>query len=211
MSEIVLYSYWRSSCSWRVRLVLHYKNITFTYIPIHLVKNGGEQLKDEFKMLNPMAQIPALSIDGHLIAQSLAIIDFLEERFPNNSIYPNDLFQKTKVKEIAQLICSGIQPLQNLKVLNKIGAEKMTWAKYWITEGLQALEAVVSKVAGAYCVGDSITLADFCLVPQLYNARRFQVDLSAYPTIVRIDEALVNHPVFKLAHPDVQPDAEVQQ
>jgi len=174
----ILFSYWRSSCSWRVRLALALKGIEYEYRAVHLVKDGGEQLKEEFARLNPMKEVPLLLIDGKSIAQSLAIIEYLEETRPNAGarLLPEDPYLRAKARQLAQIIVSDTQPLQNLRVLNAIGAklgdeEKTKWAKQWITLGLEGFEKEVSSVAGKYCVGDSVSIADICLVPQLYNAR----------------------------------------
>eukprot|EP00128_Syssomonas_multiformis_P009759 Colp12_sorted_trinity150504_noHs@10861 len=202
----VLYSYWRSSCSWRVRIALHWKEIDYEYVAVHLVKDGGEQLKPEFKKLNPYAELPVLVVNGHTLSQSVAIMEYLEETNPNNPLLPRDPLERVKVRTIVEAICGEIQPLQNLRVLNKIGEKKMEWAKEWIERGFVALEQNLYKTAGKYCVGDEVTIADACLVPQVYNALRFGVDMTQFPIITRIEAALSTLPAFQKAHPDSQPD-----
>ncbi|XP_076821961.1 putative maleylacetoacetate isomerase 2 [Clavelina lepadiformis] len=202
-----LYSYWRSSCSWRVRVCLALKKQEYEYIPIHLVKDGGEQRKESFRNVNPMAQVPTFVHGDVIISQSMAIMDYIDNKFEGYSLLPKDLALRAKVKEICEIICSGIQPIQNLSVLQKIGeANKMEWAHHWIQSGFDSLEKVLQKSSGKYCVGDDITMADACLVPQVYNANRFKVDMSKYPNISRIEKSLAEQPAFIKAHPDNQPD-----
>lgn len=209
---VILYSYWRSSCSWRVRVALHLKGIAYDYRAVHLVKEGGEQLKEEYSRLNPMKEIPLLVIDGKSIAQSLAILEYLEETRPEGErLLPADPYLRAKARQLAQIVASDTQPLQNLRVLTAIGAklgddEKAKWASHWISFGLEGFEKEVSNCGGKYCVGDVVSIADLCLVPQLYNARRFNVDVSRFPTLLRIEKALEDLPAFRAAHPDVQPD-----
>ncbi|CAB3375231.1 Hypothetical predicted protein [Cloeon dipterum] len=207
VTKPVLYSYWRSSCSWRVRIALNLKEIDYDIKAVSLIKNGGEQHTAEFREMNPMSQLPAFVVDGNTYTESLAILEYLEATHPDIPLLPEDEHKRTKVRELCQMIASGIQPLQNLAVLNHVGDEKKKeWACHWITRGFNALEKTLETTAGKYCVGDEITMADCCLVPQLYNARRFQLDLEPYPNIVRIDQELENHPAFKAAHPNSQPD-----
>lgn len=155
-----------------------------------------------------MEQVPSLCIDGHTLVESLNIMHYLEETRPNQRpLMPQDCFKRAKVREICEVISSGIQPLQNLIVLIYVGEEKKKeWAQHWITRGFRAVEKLLSACAGKYCVGDEITLADCCLVPQVFNARRFHVDLRPFPIILRIDRELENHPAFRAAHPSSQPD-----
>lgn len=210
-----LYNYWRSSSSWRVRIALAYKNVPYEYVPVHLVRDGGEQYRDEFRAKNPRTEVPVLEVvEGgktHFIAQSLAMIEYLEQRFPAPALLPTDLFMRSKVRQIAEMVNAGIQPFQNLSVLqhvNKLseGADK-AWAQHFIRKGVLALEVEAKQWAGAYLVGDTITMADCCLVPQLYSARRFGVDLTECPTLLRVESACAEHPAFASAHADKQPDA----
>ncbi|XP_033180436.1 probable maleylacetoacetate isomerase 2 isoform X1 [Bombus impatiens] len=203
----VLYSYWRSSCSWRVRIALNLKEIPYDIKPVSLIKSGGEQHSNEFREINPMEQVPALHIDNHTLIESLNILQYLEETRPHRPLMPADPVKRARVREICEVIASGIQPLQNLVVLIYVGEErKKEWAQHWITRGLTAVEKLLSSSAGKYCVGDEITLADCCLIPQIFNARRFLVDLRPFPTILRVDRHLENHPAFTAAHPNNQPD-----
>lgn len=202
----ILYSYFRSSCSWRVRIALALKGIAYDQVPVNLVKDGGQQFSAEFKAVNPMKQVPALKIDGITITQSLAIIQYLEDTRPNPRLLPQDPKKRAQVRMISDHIASGIQPLQNLSVLNKMGERKMEWAQQCITSGFQALEQILQHTAGRYCVGDEVSMADLCLVPQAANAERYGVSLDPYPTITRINKALLELEAFKVSHPSRQPD-----
>ncbi|XP_055534425.1 probable maleylacetoacetate isomerase 2 [Wyeomyia smithii] len=206
--DVVLYSFWRSSCTWRVRNALNLKKILYDLKPIDLYKSGGgEQFKDEFRQLNPMQQVPALTIDGNTIIESMAILHYLEETRPEIPLLPQDKLQRAKVREICEVITSGIQPFQNSSTFAYIGKEKsLEWAQYWIARGFRAVEQLLAVSAGKYCLGDQITLADCCLVPQVFNARLYKVDLDPYPTIIRIDGELAKHPAFQAAHPYNQVD-----
>ncbi|NP_001088856.1 glutathione S-transferase zeta 1 L homeolog [Xenopus laevis] len=206
LGKPLLYGYFRSSCTWRVRIALAFKGIEYDQQAINLVKDGGLQLSDEYKQVNPMQQVPALHIDGVTLSQSLAIIEYLEETRPNPPLFPREPKKRAQVRMISDQIASGIQPLQNLCVLQKIGETKQEWAKHFITRGFQALEKMLQITSGSYCVGDEVTVADLCLVPQVANAVRFKVDLSPYPTIVRINESLLQMEAFQVSHPSRQPD-----
>lgn len=203
----VLYSYFRSSCSWRVRIALALKGIEYDLVPVNLIKDGGQQLASDYRTVNPMLQVPALTIDGITLGQSLAIIQYLDETRPTPRLLPQDPKKRAQVRMISDHIVSGIQPLQNLAVLKQVGEEKMlSWAQHYITRGFQALEQILQGTAGKYCVEDQVSMADLCLVPQVYNADRFKVDLSPYPTITRINQALLELEAFKQTHPSRQPD-----
>ncbi|XP_008118323.1 maleylacetoacetate isomerase isoform X3 [Anolis carolinensis] len=153
-----------------------------------------------------MKQVPALKIDGVTLSQSLAIIEYLEETRPNPRILPQDPKKRAQVRMISEHIASGIQPLQNLSVLQQMGDKKVDWAQRSISSGFEALERILQETAGRYCVGDEVTMADLCLVPQVYNADRYQVDLTPYPTIRRINKALLELEAFQTSHPSRQPD-----
>uniref|UniRef100_A0A667XY37 Maleylacetoacetate isomerase n=2 Tax=Myripristis murdjan TaxID=586833 RepID=A0A667XY37_9TELE len=202
----VLHGYFRSSCSWRVRIAFALKGIEYDQVPVNLIKDGGQQLTDKFKTLNPMQQVPAVEIDGITISQSLAVIQYIEETRPGPRLLPTDPKKRAQVRMICDLIASGIQPLQNLYVIQKIGAEKVQWAQHFIERGFQALEPILKETAGKYCVGDEISMADICLVPQVYNAERFKVDVGKYPTIKRLNQTLIEIEAFKVSHPSCQPD-----
>ncbi|XP_054894573.1 maleylacetoacetate isomerase isoform X1 [Poeciliopsis prolifica] len=208
----VLHGYFRSSCSWRVRIAFALKGIEYDQVAVNLIKDGGQQLTEQYKTLNPMQQVPAVEIDGITLSQSLAVIQYIDETRPGPRLLPADPKARAQVRMISDLIASGIQPLQNLSVLQKIGAEKLPWAQHYINRGFQALEPILKQTAGKYCVGDEISLADICLVPQVYNAERYKVDVGQYPTIKRLNDTLVEIEAFKLSHPSRQPDtpAELQ-
>ncbi|XP_026789775.3 maleylacetoacetate isomerase isoform X3 [Pangasianodon hypophthalmus] len=202
----VLHGYFRSSCSWRVRIAFALKGIEYDQVPVNLVKDGGQQLTDQYKTVNPMQQVPAVTIDGITLSQSLAIIQYIDETRPGPRLLPADPQQRAQVRMISDLIASGIQPLQNLHVIQKIGAEKVQWAQHFINKGFNALESILKQTSGTYCVGNEISMADICLVPQVYNAERFKVDLDQYPTIKRINQTLMELEAFKVSHPTCQPD-----
>ena len=203
-----LHSYWRSSASWRARIALHYKGLAFAYVPVHLVQR--EQYAEGYQRLNPMEQVPTLELDdGRRLTQSLAIIEYLEETHPTPPLFPRDPYLRARVRQLAELVNSGIQPLQNTSVLLKVkadGADDRAWGQHWIAKGLRALEATAADCAGRFLVGDSVSIADVCLVPQLYNARRFDVPVPS--SLARIEEACLALPAFQAAHADRQPDAQ---
>lgn len=212
-----LYSYFRSSAAYRVRIALNLKKIPYEYLGVHLLKNGGEQFAPAYRHLNPAALVPTL-VDGDVsIGQSLAIIEYLDETQPEPALLPEDAAGRARVRAIAQTIACDTHPLNNLRVLKylknelKIDEEgRNAWYRHWVGLGLGAVEAMLaeSPATGKFCHGDAPGLADICLVPQVYNARRLQCDLSAMPNIVRIDAACREMQAFELAAPDNQPDAE---
>ncbi|KAJ8673259.1 hypothetical protein QAD02_004521 [Eretmocerus hayati] len=205
----VLYSYWLSSCSWRVRIALNLKEIPYEIRPIHLQKGSGEHHTDEFRKINPMERVPALHIDNVTLIESMNILNYLEETRPHYPLMPKDPVKRARVREICEVIVSGIQPLQNVAVIDHVGDERrLQWAQYWINKGFTAVEELLLLSAGKYCFGDEITLADCCLVPQVYNARKFRVDVESYPTIFKVDRNLKDHPAFVATHPHSQPDSE---
>lgn len=210
---IKLYSYYRSSSSYRVRIALNLKGLEHEIIPVHLLKDGGEQFSEAFTQINQAHKIPALDYNGDIIAQSVAIIEFLDEAHPETPLLPKDRRQKALARQLIEIINSDIQPLQNLAVLKKLIADhnftddqKVTWIRHWISLGFESYEALLQKTAGEYSVGDTPSMADCFLIPQVYNAKRFQVDLSRFPTIARINEKALKHPAFIDAHPDNQID-----
>jgi maleylpyruvate isomerase len=210
-----LYSYWRSSSAWRVRIGLAWKGIPYTYEAVHLVKDGGQQHADSYREKNPMGFVPLLEWQegGHTrrLAQSMAILDYLEQRFPAPALLPADPFLRARSRQLAEMVNSGIQPFQNLSTLGyvkTVGVDDRAWIQHFLPRGLASLEAVVKETAGAFSVGETPSFADIYLVPQLYAARRFKVDLTPFPTLVRIDAACEALPAFQAAHPDRQPDAE---
>jgi len=211
----LLYSYFRSSCSWRVRIALAVKGVEYETHAVNLVKDGGQQHASEYRALNPMGQVPCLAVDGAIITQSLAILEFIEENWSDHPLLPADPVKRAKVREVCEVIGSGIQPIQNLSVINHVATlveadaavhTKLNWAKHYIAKGFDALEQMLAVSSGEYCVGDDVTLADCCLVPQVFNAIRFKVEMEKYPVISRIEERLRAHPAFIAAHPTRQPD-----
>jgi maleylpyruvate isomerase len=211
----VLYSYWRSSCSYRVRIALAHKGIEYDYAAVHLTRGGGEQHEDGYRSKNPMSQVPTLEWqeEGGVVrrlSQSIAILEYLEERWPERPLLPADPYLRGQARRLSEMVNSGIQPLQNLWLLNRLtdlGVETRGFAREVMARGLSALETAVTELAGAHMVGDEPTFADCCLVPQLYNARRNELDLTGFPTLVRIEQACLALPAFSAAHPDRQPDA----
>ncbi|KAM6462170.1 maleylacetoacetate isomerase isoform 1-T1 [Liasis olivaceus] len=202
----VLYTYFRSSCSWRVRIALALKGIAYEQVSINLVKDGGQQMTSDFQAVNPMQQVPAIKINGITLSQSLAIIEYLEDTQPLPRLLPQDPKKRALVRMISNHVASGIQPLQNLALLQQMGEKKLDWAQHVISRGFKALEQILQETAGRYCVGDEVTMADLCLVPQVYNAERFKVDLTPYPTLSRINKALLELEAFQSSHPSRQPD-----
>jgi maleylacetoacetate isomerase len=210
----VLHGYWRSSATWRVRLALNLKEIEYEYHSVHLVQDGGEQWKSAYRELNPASEVPTLEIDGVVLAQSLAIIEYLDETRPAPALLPTDPVARARVRQLAEQINASTQPLQNLRVLLKLRDDfaadqsaRDAWAAHYIRVGLEAYEALLERCSGRYSVGDEISMADCCLIPQVYNADRFGVDLSPMPRIRSICMSLSSHPAVVAAHPDVQPDA----
>jgi len=212
-----LYNYWRSSCSFRVRIALHYKNIPFEYIPIHLVKNGGEQHRPEYASKNAMEQVPVLEVQDatgktQLISQSVAILEYLEEVYPKPALLPKDPVQKALARKLVEIVNSGIQPFQGLKLGEYISQpgkfDRTEWIAFWNTHGLTALEKEAKKSAGKYMVGDHISLADACLVPQMYASRRVGVKTEAFPTLHKVEQLCLEHPAFQKSHPEKQIDKE---
>jgi maleylpyruvate isomerase len=212
-----LYSYFRSSAAFRVRIALNLKKLDYEIIPIHLVKEGGQQHSQTYRALNPQGLVPALEDEGHLITQSLAIMEYLEEQFPTPSILPSDPVLKAQSRAVALSIACDIHPIDNLRVLQYLTHElkvsedqKNTWYAHWIRIGFDALEKQLSAVAhlGKYCFGDIPTFADICLIPQMANAHRFKIDVTPYPRLVAIEQECLKLPAFINALPANQPDAE---
>lgn len=208
-----LHSYWRSSCSYRVRIALNYKGLNYEYAPVHLVRDGGQQHQAQFLAKNPLAQVPTLDfiLGGREVSlsQSLAILEYLDERYPQPPLLPKNLFLRARARQLAEIVNSGIQPLQNNYVLVELGRHDVdagAWCRHFISRGLAGLERLASQTAGAFSVGDEPSMADVCLVPQLYNARRAGIDTASFATLAHIEAACSELEAFQKAHPDRQPD-----
>jgi maleylacetoacetate isomerase len=212
--KVKLYSYFRSSAAYRVRIAFNLKNLSYDTVPIHLQKEGGINRKPDYQAVNPQMRVPALRLDsGEILTQSLAIIEFLDELHPQPPLLPRDPIDRAKVRALAQLIACDIHPLNNVGPLrylkNQLGQDQAAidaWYHHWILEGFDALEAMIRP--GPYAYGSEVTLADICLVPQVANARRFNVPLDKFPKIVAVDAACLKLPAFDKARPENQPDAE---
>jgi maleylacetoacetate isomerase len=209
MSRIILYDYYRSSACYRVRIALNLKGVEYEKRPVNLLKS--EQKSEEYRALNPQGLVPMLEIDGHRLTQSLAIINYLDLRFANQPLIPAAAAERAHVVAMALAVACDIHPLNNLRVLkylkNELGhsqEEVDAWYAHWISEGLPALEAMAAPKAGKFLFGDAPTGADVCLVPQLYNARRYNVPLDDYPTLLRAEENANKLEAFAAAHPDRQ-------
>lgn len=209
-----LLHYFRSSASYRVRIALHLKQLQFESIHVHLLNNHGEQHAECYKKLNPQGLVPSLVDEGKVLTQSLAIIEYLDEKYPTPTVLPTDLILKAQVRAFALAIACDIHPLNNLKVLkylkhdlNVTDEQKDEWYRHWIADGFTALETTLKNNinTGEYCFGNTPTLADICLVPQMTNARRLNCELTPYPTLVRIDQACRAHPAFIAAEPGEDP------
>ena len=212
-----LYTYFRSSAAYRVRIALNLKGLAYDALPVHLLRNGGEQLSDAYRAINPSMLLPTLEDDGNVIGQSLAIIEYLEETRPQTPLLPSDAVARARVRALALTIAADTHPLGNLRVLkylkNALGVSdevKLEWQQHWLRAGMATLESYLTGDArtGLFCHGDTPTLADCCLVPQVFGAQRFGVDLAPYPTIMRIHANCEALPAFRQAHPSQQPDAE---
>ena len=211
-----LYSYFRSSASYRVRIALNLKGLPYTYVPVHLLKDGGQQHATDYQCVNPAELVPALVDDGHAIGQSLAIMEYLDETHPEPALLPRDALGRARVRALAQSVACEIHPLNNLRVLQYLErdlkldeAAKADWYRHWITLGFTAIEALLANSAstGLYCHGDTPGLADCCLIPQIANSRRFATPLDAFPTLRRIESACLALDAFAKAAPQLQPDA----
>ncbi|WP_019140368.1 maleylacetoacetate isomerase [Noviherbaspirillum massiliense] len=216
-----LYSYFRSSASYRVRIALNLKGLGYEVIPVHLLKNGGEQLMPEYRQLNPDGLVPTLIDDSvdhpAVLTQSLAIMEYLEEMHPEPRLLPGQALDRAYVRGIALSIACDIHPLNNLRVLRYLKRElkvdeesKNAWYRHWCESGLTALEALLARDprVGQFCYGDTPSIADCCLIPQIANAQRLDCDLSRMPTIMRINDACLAMDAFAKASPANQPDAE---
>lgn len=211
---MILHDFWRSSAAYRTRIALQLKGLDYRAVAHHLP--AGAQRAPEYRTLNPQGLVPALQVDQGVLAQSLAVIEYLEEVHPNPPLLPADAFGRATVRAMALTIACDMHPLNNLRVLqwlrSEFGADEAAvtrWIRHWIALGFEALETQVKQhsLAGRYCFADAPTLADLCLVPQLYNARRFGCELAPYPTLLAIDAHCRTLETFRRAAPELQPDA----
>jgi maleylpyruvate isomerase len=212
-----LYTYFRSSAAYRVRIALNLKGLAYEAVPVHLLRGGGEQLQERYRTINPSGLVPALQDERGTLTQSMAILEYLEETHPDVPLLPPDPLGRARVRELAQIIACDIHPLNNLRVLRYLkrtlevdDAARDEWYRHWIRDGLGALEAHLARDAGTahFCHGETPTLADCFLVPQVLNAERAGIDTSAFPNVARINANCVALPAFAHAHPAQQPDAE---
>jgi len=212
-----LYNYFRSSASFRVRIALNFKGLPYEYAVVHLTKGGGQQFAPEFRAINPDALIPVLDDEGQRLTQSLAIIEYLEETHPEPPLLPTAPLERAYVRAVALGIACEIHPLNNLRVLRYLvrdlkvtDEQKDAWYRHWVEEGLAAIEArlVAEKRCGRYALGNQVTLADVVIVPQIFNAKRFDCRLDHVPTVMRIFDHCMELPAFVDAQPARQPDAE---
>lgn len=212
---LTLYTYWRSSAAYRVRIALALKELTATHIPVHLLKDGGQQKSETYRELNPAMLVPTLQHDDLTLNQSLAIIEYLDAAFPQHPLLPSEPAKAAVVRALALDIACDIHPLNNLRVLQYLTGtlgisdqQKTDWILHWLRQGFTALEQRLNQTAGLYVCGDTVTLADVCLVPQVYNALRFQLDLTPFPHIMRIYQQCMTLPAFIAAAPEQQADAQ---
>ena len=214
---IKLHNYFRSSASYRVRIALNLKGLPYEYLSVHLTKDGGQQLAPSFRALNPESLVPVLDDDGTIVTQSLAIIEYLEETRPQPPLLPRDAVERAYVRSIALAIACEIHPLNNLRVLRYLvktlgltEEQKNAWYRHWVEQGLASVEArlVAEGRSGRYVLGDMVTLADVLIVPQIFNAQRFDCKVDALPTVMQIFDNCMQLPAFVDARPAVQPDAD---
>ncbi len=212
-----LYTYFRSSAAFRARIALNYKGIPYESVPRHLTRKGGEHRQPEYLQANPQGLVPALEDGGVVIGQSLAILEYLEEKYPEPPLLPKEPMARAQVRSMMLGIACDVHPLQNLRVTNYLAqefghddGEVSRWRVHWISLGMSTMETLVKRYSGdgQHCFGNSVTFADVCLLPQMISAKRFGCDVSRYPGLVRIAEHLEKLPAFAEARPERQPDAE---
>ena len=208
-----LYDYFRSSAAYRVRIALNLKDLSYDAVPIHLSKDGGRQKTPEYRAINPQMRVPALVLsNGDRLIQSLAIIEYLDETFPDPALLPVEAVERAQVRAVAQIIACDVHPINNastLAYLRKLGHDQAQideWYASWILSGFEAVETMIRPAP--YAFGSHVTIADLCVVPQVFNARRFKVPLDRFPKIAGVDAACNKLAAFDKAHPEKQPDAE---
>jgi maleylacetoacetate isomerase len=211
--KLILYNYFRSSTSYRIRIALHLKNLDFAYKAVHLLKDGGEQNKAEYRDINPLGGVPALQCDSLIVSESVAILEFLDEKFPMTlQLYPGSADDRAIIRQMVEIVNSGLHPFSNLRVLQYLEShgynpeQKQEWIENWMQNGLTALEAMAKKFSGQFLYKNSITAADICLVPHLFTARRFNIGLEKYSTLLKIEESLLKIEAVIKSHPYRQAD-----
>ncbi len=213
---IKLYGYWRSTAAYRVRLALNIKQVSYSQQSVHLVKDGGEQYQPEYQSLNPQGLVPTLVDDGIVIGQSLAILEYIEEKYSQYPLLPSNVAERAMARQLSQIIACDLHPLNNLRVLQYLSnqlkvndAEKSQWYHHWLAQGFSAFERLVAKwdSNGPYCLGGELSMADVCLIPQIYNADRFDFSMDAYPRLQEINQNCLKLARFQDAIPENQPDA----
>ncbi|MBL4739687.1 MAG: maleylacetoacetate isomerase [Sneathiella sp.] len=214
---LTLHGYWRSSASYRVRIALNLKGLEWRHVGVHLVTGGGMHNSAEFSSLNPQKLVPVLDVDGTYLNQSLSILEYLEEQYPYPALLPKEALERAQVRSLCDVIACEMHPLNNLRVLKYLVTEmdasqagKTEWYSHWVSEGFRAFEVMLENAAhtGDFCHGSGPGMADCCLIPQIYNARRFDIPMNDYPNILRIEENCRDLIPFKDARPENQPDAE---
>ena len=214
--QLTLYTYWRSSAAYRVRIALALKGLEYRSEPVHLVQDGGQQHAPDYAALNPQELVPVLRHEGRVLRQSMAILEYLDETWPQPALLPADAAGRARVRALAQVVGCDVHPLGNLRVLQYLERDleqpapaREAWVRHWVGSGLDALERMLDAdpETGRFCHGDAPGLADCVLVPQLYNARRFGMELARWPVLARIEQACLALPAFAAAVPEAQPDA----
>jgi maleylacetoacetate isomerase len=212
-----LHTFFRSTAAWRVRIAAKYKAVPLEYAYVHLFKDGGEHNRPAYRAVNPSAGVPSLEVDGEVITQSLAILEYLDERYPEPPLLPQDPLARAHVREVALHVVADLHPLNTPRMLKRLAQQfgaseeaRNEWVRIGIREGFDAIEALLKRLGsnGRFCLGDAVTLADICLVPQVFNAHRFGIDLAPWPLIAGIERHCLSLPAFAESAPAAQPDAE---
>ena len=211
---ISLYSYWRSSAAYRIRIALELKGLEYDIAPVNLIKDGGEHKREPYKAINPQGLVPTL-LDGEIVlGQSPAILEYLEDIYPEPALLPANAHKRALVRQVMYIVCCDIHPLNNVRVVNYLSstygvteAQRKTWMSTWMDSGFAAIESLISQTDGPYTMGDVVSLADVCLIPQVYNANRFDIPLEPYPRIRNAVSHCLSLESFQKAAPEHQPDA----